>query len=143
MKRDLSLVIVAVILACIMQPLSATTYTYVVRELAQTFTARQTFTAGATISGSSLIVNSTGSVAVDPDASIDFDAGSGDSYISFNADTGCLESWQASTLAWQFCASKTIIGTCPTSLSDIEFGGICKDTSTGKIMYRGTLEQIP
>ena len=36
-----------------------------------------------------------------------------------------------------------VLPTCPTDRAILEFGTLCKDTSTGKIFYRGTLEAIP
>lgn len=36
-----------------------------------------------------------------------------------------------------------VLPTCPADPSILEFGAICKDIATGKILYRGTLEAIP
>lgn len=36
-----------------------------------------------------------------------------------------------------------IMPTCPADVSELELGAICKEPSSGKIRYRGTLEAVP
>lgn len=36
-----------------------------------------------------------------------------------------------------------VLSTCPADVSELEFGSFCKEPSSGKIRYRGTLEVIP
>jgi len=45
--------------------------------------------------------------------------------------------------AWSDDIQYSVLPTCPTDRSVLEFGALCKDITTGKIFYRGTLEAIP
>lgn len=119
MKRYIIPGILAALLTVSLLP--APTYTYVVRELSQTFTAVQTFSAGmALASGQKLYLN----------------GASTDDYIIWDEDNMQAQVFVNGNLSARVTEHGTIPGACPDNLWDVELGTSCFDTE-GRAIYSG------
>ena len=66
-------------------------------------------------------------------------APSSDVFLKKDADTGCLQEWKDGTLGWQLCSNRVIMPDCSSGTPTLEFGGFCKDQTSGRvIMNTGT-----
>lgn len=116
MKRYIIPGILAALLTVSLLP--APTYTYVVRELSQSFTAIQTFSAGMAIaSGQKLYL----------------EGASGDSYLMWDADSQQVQVFNNGTIRARITESGVIPGDCPSDPYAIEGGTQCFEPSTGKL----------
>ena len=109
----------------------APTYTYVRKEVANTWGALQTFTTGVTLTGGDMVIPSASKVTLD--------GALNSTYLKRDADTGCWQEWKDGTLGWQLCGDRVIMPDCSSGTPTLEFGAFCKDQSSGRvIMNTGT-----
>lgn len=129
MRRTLDLVAVIGITGALLflaSPLWAPTYTYVRKEVQNTFSALQTFTTGVTLTGGDLTVPSGQKTILDGSLAT--------TYLKRDADTGCWQEWKDGTLGWQLCTSRVIPPDCASATPTLEFGAFCKDQVNKRIL---------
>ena len=121
MKRIGWLAAAAAILVMLGWPKAdAATYTYVVKELSQTFTAIQSFGAGLSVpAGQKFYIGESGY----------------STYLTYDADTGCAQEYQAGNLAWQFCRTYVVAPPCSSTVLK-PLGGYCRDAGDGSASSR-------
>lgn len=119
--------------------LPAPTYTYVVRELSQTFTAIQTFSQGFIMSGAS---TGTGSLHLDGGIGatagnyINLEGSAGDTRLKRDPETGFILVYVDGSLKATITPRGVIAGDCASDLYVMEAGTECYDTTTHKKMTR-------
>jgi len=112
--------ITALLIALIWTVVPAPTYTYVVRELAQTFTALQTFGAGLTVSSGQ---------------KVGFEGSAGDTYWTRDASVQVLDAYKDGTLAATVRADSFGPPACPSDFGTMA-PGICIQSSTGLLVFK-------
>jgi hypothetical protein len=101
------------------------------------------FAATSLLAISGDVESAAGNVNVTGGQKVNFAGSSGDTYLARTISTGSLDLYTNGSLAGQMRADHLILGDCPSDLSTLEFGSLCKDITTGTIKYRGTLEAVP
>lgn len=133
MKRTIDIVAVvgltAVFIAGLWNPLWAPTYTYVRKEVANTWTSIQTFSGGASSSSLQLTASTTTAAPMDV-------------FMRRDADTGCVLMFEAARQTWQLCPTYAVPPPCPADTSGMPQPSLCFDVQTNHLKYRGVLEQI-
>jgi len=102
---------------------------------------------GKDISGQGAFKNESNSFTEDQSVAsgkkIGYEGAAGDTYTLRDIDREALETTVDGAIATRTEADNWRPPPCPADLNDVPFGGICMDTASGKIRYRGTLEAIP
>src|SRR5882672_6380828 len=103
MRRTLDIVAVTGIAAALLfvaAPLWAPTYTYVRKEVANSWSAVNTFLVGVAVTSGQRVI---------------LDAGTAVTYLLRDADTGCWQEWKDGTLGWQLCADGVVPPDCTST----------------------------
>lgn len=118
MNRFLPYVGVTIVLAVVfLTAIPATTYTYAVKELAQTFTALQTFANGITLTGTTQAVPASGV------------------FMRYDSASQCYQIYKDQVLSNKICDGYASPPNCPSDTS-LMAPGTCYDTLSGKMLTK-------
>jgi hypothetical protein len=98
-----------------------------------TWAHMQTFTSGLTANGA-ITANAGASIA--SGQKLYLNGSTNTTYLTWDADTACIQQWRNGTLVRQTCAGYEVSQDCPTDTSSLPFGGMCKNQATGEVLLK-------